>query len=185
VDASANPDMAERIAVNAKINRPTVCNAAEKLLVHRGIASRFLPKVLQSLAEKGVEIRGDAETAAHYPQALPMAEEEWYEEYLGMVIGVKVVADVNEAINHINKYSSGHSEAVVAEDEPVRERFLNEVDSSTVYANVTTRYTDGFEFGLGAEMGISTQKVHARGPVGLNELTSTKFVVRGNGQVRP
>jgi glutamate-5-semialdehyde dehydrogenase len=184
VDASADLEMAENIAVNAKINRPSVCNAAEKLLVHRDIAKVFLPKVLHALAEKNVEIKGDGEVRAIYPAALPMTEDDWYEEYLAMIIGVKVVANVDEAIRHINKYSSGHSEAIVAEDTQVKERFLAEVDSSTLYANVSTRFTDGFEFGLGAEMGISTQKVHARGPIGLSELCSAKFIVRGNGQVR-
>jgi glutamate-5-semialdehyde dehydrogenase len=184
VDASADLAMAERIAVNAKVNRPGVCNAAEKLLVHRAISREFLPKVLKSLHDNGVEIRGGDEVRALYPPALPVTEQDWHTEYLALIIGVKIVNDIDEAINHINTYTSGHSEAIVAGDEIKRERFLAEVDASTVYANVSTRFTDGFEFGLGAEMGISTQKVHARGPIGLCELTSTKFVVRGEGQVR-
>jgi glutamate-5-semialdehyde dehydrogenase len=184
VDASADLEMAKRVAVNAKINRPSVCNAAEKLLVHRDIAARFLPGVLTELTEKGVEIRGDIETQEIYAKTLPATEEDWYTEYLDMIIGVKVVDEVDEAIRHINEYSTHHSETIVAEDKTAQKKFLNEVDSSTVYVNVSTRFTDGFEFGLGAEMGISTQKVHARGPIGLKELTSTKFIVQGNGQVR-
>ena len=184
VDASADLTMAKAIAVNAKINLPSVCNAAEKLLVHRDIAARFLPDVLAELTEKGVEIRGDNETRKIYAKALPATGEDWHTEYLDMIIGVKVVSDVDEAIRHINAYSTHHSETVVAEDIEIQNKFLTEIDSSTVYVNVSTRFTDGFEFGLGAEMGISTQKVHARGPIGLKELTSTKFLVRGNGQVR-
>ena len=184
VDATADLAMAENITVNAKTSRPSVCNAAEKLLVHEAIAEKFLPKVLAALTAKGVEIRGCQKTCEIYSTAVPITEEEWELEYFGMIMGVKVVKNVDDAINHINNYSSKHSEAIVTGSTENGEKFLAEVDSSSVYVNASTRFTDGFEFGLGAEIGISTQKVHARGPMGLGELTSTKYVIRGEGQIR-
>ena len=184
VDSAADLAMAQNIAVNAKTTRPSVCNSAEKLLVHERIAEEFLPNALAALAEKGVEIRGCEATRAIYPATAPIPSDEWSLEYLDMIIGVKVVKDIDDAINHINKYSSKHSEAIVTEDNANAEKFLAHIDSSSVYVNVSTRFTDGFEFGLGAEIGISTQKVHARGPMGLSELTSTKYVIRGGGQIR-
>jgi len=184
VDASADLQMAENIVINAKTTRPSVCNAAEKLLVHESIAAEFLPKVLAALAEKGVEIRGCEKTCAIYPKANPIPEDEWSLEYLDMIIGVKVVSDINEAITHINTYSSKHSEAIITKDYINAQTFPALIDSSSVYVNASTRFTDGFEFGLGAEIGISTQKVHARGPMGLSELTSTKYVIYGEGNIR-
>ena len=184
VDAAADLQMAKAIVLNAKISRPSVCNAAEKLLVHENIADKFLPEVLDALVKEGVEVRGCEKTCTIYPKAGSITEDEWPLEYLDMIIGVKVVADVNEAISHINKYSSKHSDAIVTNDSFNADKFLSQVDSSSVYANVSTRFTDGFEFGLGAEIGISTQKVHARGPMGLSELTSAKYIIRGEGQVR-
>ncbi|MCL2372075.1 MAG: glutamate-5-semialdehyde dehydrogenase [Defluviitaleaceae bacterium] len=184
VDASANIEMAQEIAINAKTSRPSVCNAAEKLLVHQAVAREFLPGALAALAEKGVEIRGCEKVREIYPAALPMASDEWYLEYLDMVIGVKVVNCLACAIAHVNKYSSKHSEAIITSDTAAAEKFLAHIDSSSVYVNASTRFTDGFEFGLGAEIGISTQKVHARGPMGLMELTSTKYQIRGEGQIR-
>ena len=184
VDASADLTMAESIAINAKTTRPSVCNSAEKLLVHEDVAKNFIPGVLKSLAEKGVDIRGCEKTRAIYPQAAAITEDQWYLEYLDMIIGVKVVADIDEAIAHINKYSSKHSEAIITGNSVNAEKFLTHVDSSSVYVNASTRFTDGFEFGLGAEIGISTQKVHARGPMGLSELTSTKYLIRGGGNIR-
>ena len=184
VDATADLVMAENITINAKTTRPSVCNAAEKLLVHESIAEAFLPEVLTTLTKRGVDIRGCEKTCAIYPAATPIKADEWYLEYLDMIIGVKVISDIDEAIAHINKYSSKHSEAIVTEDNINAEQFLAHIDSSSVYVNASTRFTDGFEFGLGAEIGISTQKVHARGPMGLLELTSTKYLIRGEGQIR-
>lgn len=184
VDADANLKMAKEIVMNAKTSRPGVCNAEEKLLVHRSVAEKFLPDMLKSLAEAGVEIRGDETVRSIYPKAIAATEDDWGTEYLDMIIGVKVVDSIDEAISHINKYNSRHSEAIVTENYQNSRRFLNEIDASAVYVNASTRFTDGFEFGLGAEIGISTQKIHARGPMGLKELTTTKYVVYGNGQIR-
>lgn len=184
VDESADFEMAKKIVMNAKTSRTSVCNAEEKLLVHRGIAKEFLPMMLGALSDAGVEIIGDEETCSFWPQAKPATEEDWYTEYLAMKIGVKVVADTAEAIRHINKYGSGHSEAIVTSDLENANRFLDGVDAAAVYVNASTRFTDGFEFGFGAEMGISTQKIHARGPMGLQELTTTKYRIMGSGQIR-
>jgi len=184
VDFSADLKMAEAIVVNSKTTRPSVCNSAEKLLVHEKIAEKFLPNVLKSLADKGVRLKGCGQTRKIYPQAEEMPDTEWGHEYLDMIMGIKVVTDVNEAITHINEYSSKHSEAIVTETPENGEKFLSHIDSSSVYLNASTRFTDGFEFGLGAEMGISTQKIHARGPMGLEQLTSAKYVIRGSGQIR-
>ncbi|HUI31470.1 MAG TPA: glutamate-5-semialdehyde dehydrogenase [Candidatus Acidoferrales bacterium] len=184
VDSSANLRQAEEIVVNAKVQRPSVCNAAEKLLVHERIAKTFLPRVAEKLRSANVELRGDRYARAILHDAVQANEGDWYREYLDLVIGIKVVKGLDEAIEHINRYGSHHSDAIVTGSKSNGEKFLREVDSAAVYVNASTRFTDGFEFGLGAEIGISTQKLHARGPMGLAELTSMKFVVRGNGQVR-
>ncbi len=184
IDETADLTMAKKIAVNAKVQRPSVCNAAEKLLVHENLAKTFLPVVIGALRNHGVEVRGDRKTKSIVKDVKPAKEEDWYREYLDLIIGVKVVKNIDEAINHINHYGSHHSDAIVTGSIENGERFLREVDSAAVYINASTRFTDGFEFGLGAEIGISTQKLHARGPMGLEELTCTKFVVHGSGQVR-
>ena len=182
VDKTADFEMATAITVNAKTSRPAVCNAAESLLVHRGVATEFLPKVFRALKEKNVEIRGDAVCQKY--GAIPAAGEDYDTEFLDYIISVKVVDDVEEAIDHINRHGTGHSEAIITNDYRNAERFKADVDAAAVYVNASTRFTDGFEFGYGAEIGISTQKLHARGPMGLTELTTTKFVIDGDGQIR-
>ena len=184
IDESADLDMAKAIIINAKTSRPSVCNAQEKLLVHKNIAEGFLPHILKELSQKGVEIIGDAEVCRIYPDALPAIEEDWITEYLCLKIGVKVVSSTEEAISHINRYNSRHSEAIITNNDENRDKFLKEVDAAAVYVNASTRFTDGFEFGFGAEIGISTQKLHARGPMGLKALTTTKYTVYGSGQIR-
>ena len=184
VDSSAHLGKAEEIVFNAKVQRPSVCNAAEKLIVHEKIAAKFLPNVVSRLRQAGVEIRGDKKTCSIVRDATPTQDADWYKEYLDLIIAIKVVKNLDEAIGHINHYGSHHSDAIVTSSKIHGERFLREVDSAAVYVNASTRFTDGFEFGLGAEIGISTQKLHARGPMGLAELTSTKFIVRGTGQIR-
>ena len=184
VDGAADLAMAVEILYNAKCQRPSVCNAAESLLVARSVAAEFLPRAYERLAEKHVQWRGDPETCALLPAAIPASEEDWYTEYNDYILSCKVVSDVEEAIRHINKYNTGHSEAIVTRDHPTAMRFLAGVDAAAVYVNASTRFTDGGEFGLGAEIGISTQKLHARGPVGLDALTSTKYLIFGDGQVR-
>ncbi len=184
VDEGADEEMAVRIVMNAKLSNPAVCNAAEKLLCHRSLAPTFLPRVLSLLEERGVEIRGCPETRTFYPSARPAAEEDWPREYLDLILGVKVVGGVEEAISHINRYGTRHSEAIVTRSYERALRFVREVDAACVYVNASTRFTDGGEFGFGAEIGISTQKLHARGPMGLRELTTWKYVVYGEGQVR-
>ncbi len=184
VDKAADLPMAKEIVLNAKTSRPSVCNAEEKLLVHQDVAGEFLPDVLSALAEKGVEIVGSSEVCRIYPDAVPATEDDWGTEYLDLKIGVKVVPSTDAAIDHINRYNSRHSEAIVTENANTAEQFLNRVDAAAVYVNASTRFTDGFEFGFGAEIGISTQKLHARGPMGLKALTSTKYIVRGSGQIR-
>ena len=184
VDSSADIAMAEEIVFNAKVQRPSVCNAAEKLLVHTTIAIKFLPRIARRLERAGVEIRGDKKTLSLVEGAIPVKEADWSKEYLDLIIGMKVVKNLDEAITHINLYGSHHSDAIVTRNKSNGERFLREVDSAAVYVNASTRFTDGFEFGLGAEIGISTQKLHARGPMGLEELTSIKYVVHGKGQIR-
>jgi len=184
VDSSANLKNAGDIVFNAKVQRPSVCNAAEKLLVHERIAAEFLPKVAARLRQAGVEIRGDETAISILPEIKRADESDWYKEYLDLIIAVKVVKNITEAIHHINHFGSHHSDAIVTGTKSNGERFLREVDSAAVYVNASTRFTDGYEFGLGAEIGISTQKLHARGPMGLVELTSTKFIVHGKGQVR-
>ncbi len=184
VDASADPDKALNILENAKTQRLGTCNTAESLLVARPVAATLLPRLAAMLVSKGVEIRGCAETQALVPQAKAATEEDYYTEYLAAIISCKVVADVDAAIAHINQYSSAHTEAIVTEDYTRALRFLREVDSASVMVNASTRFADGFEYGLGAEIGISTDKFHARGPVGLEGLTSQKWIVFGNGEVR-
>lgn len=184
VDSDCDFDMATKIIENAKVSRPSVCNAAETLLVDRAIAEEFLPRVSEMLKGHGVEIRACDETLKICPELKSATEEDWYTEYNDYIISVKLVDGVRGAIAHINKYNTKHSEAIITNNEENAEKFLNEVDAAAVYVNASTRFTDGFEFGFGAEIGISTQKMHARGPMGLTELTSVKYVIKGNGQTR-
>lgn len=184
VDASADLEDAEEIVFNAKVQRPSVCNAAEKLLVHERIAKRFLPAVSKRLLSAGVELRGDGKTRQVVKGVKQAGEKDWYREYLDLTMAIRVVSGLDDAISHINHYGSHHSDSIVTGSRSHGERFLREVDSAAVYVNASTRFTDGFEFGLGAEIGISTQKLHARGPMGLEELTTTKFIIHGRGQVR-
>ncbi|MFH1663081.1 MAG: glutamate-5-semialdehyde dehydrogenase [Chloroflexota bacterium] len=190
VDESADIDKAVAIAFNAKVQRPTVCNALDSLLVHKDIAVTYLPYVATELAKAGVEMHCD-ETSLSILKTIsnlrlsPATDEDWGKEFLSLVIAIKVVASLDEALEHIERYGSGHSEAIVAEDHDSAMRFLNEVDAACVYANASTRFTDGSQFGLGAELGISTQKMHARGPIGLKEITSYKWIIFGSGQIRP
>jgi glutamate-5-semialdehyde dehydrogenase len=186
VDESAEFEMADQIVINAKTQRPSVCNAAEKLLVHERIAKQYIPRIVRKLIDAGVEVRGDEKSrslAAGLNIELA-AEQDWYEEYLRLCIGVGVVASVDEAIAHINRYSTKHSDSIVTRDETNARKFLRGVDSAAVYWNASTRFSDGGEFGFGAEMGISTQKLHCRGPFALAELTSSKYEIVGTGQVR-
>ena len=184
VEKTADIGMAAEIVFNAKTSRPSVCNAMETLLVDRDIAAQALPAIAARLREKQVEIRGCAETLRILPEAKPAAEEDYAKEFLDYILAVKVVGGIDEAIAHIDRYSTRHSEAIVTRDYAAAERFTALVDAAAVYVNASTRFTDGGEFGLGAEIGISTQKLHARGPLGLNQLVSYKFIVRGDGQVR-
>lgn len=184
VDKDANLDRAVPIIVNAKCQRPGTCNAAEKLLVHMSIAKEFLPVVIAALRGEGVEVRGCRKTAAIVSDVNLATEEDWYKEYLDYIIGVKVVKDLGEAIEHINKYSTKHSESILTSNFNKAMRFIKEIDSAAVYWNASTRFTDGNQFGLGAEIGISTQKLHARGPMSVQHLTTTKYFVLGSGQIR-
>lgn len=184
VDESADIDMAAEIIFNAKTSRPSVCNAIETILVHEKIAERALPAIAARLREKQVELRGDDRTRAVLPEAVPASEADWETEYLDYILAVRVVDSLDEAVAHIARYSSGHSECIVTRDLRAAEAFTARVDSAAVYVNASTRFTDGGEMGLGAEIGISTQKLHARGPMGLNEIVSYKYVIRGDGQVR-
>lgn len=184
IDEVCDFEMAKNIIVNAKTSRPAVCNAAEKMLINEKIADEFLPIIIEALREKGVEIRGDEKVKAIIPDVILTNEEDWDKEYLDYIIAAKIVKDVNEAITHINKYGSGHSEAIVTDSYMNSQKFLNKVNSAAVYVNASTRFTDGGEFGFGAEIGISTQKLHARGPMGLKELTTIKYIIYGNGQIR-
>jgi glutamate-5-semialdehyde dehydrogenase len=186
IDESADFEMADRIVINAKTQRPSVCNAAEKLLVHEGIAAEYVPRIVKQLIEAGVEVRGDGKSrilAVGLPVA-PAAEQDWYEEYLRLCMAVAVVGNVDDAIAHINRYSTKHSDSIVTRNEVNARKFLRRVDSAAVYWNASTRFTDGGEFGFGAEMGISTQKLHCRGPFALAELTSSKYEIVGTGQAR-
>lgn len=184
VDKQANLSMAADIIYNAKTSRPSVCNACESLVIHRDVAKTALPMIKARLDEKNVIIHGDEETAKIIPDVIAANEDDYGREYLGYEISVKVVGDIDEAIEHIMKYSSGHSECIVTDSYFAQKKFTEEVDAAAVYVNASTRFTDGGEFGFGAEIGISTQKLHARGPLGLPELTSVKYVVKGEGQVR-
>lgn len=186
VHASADPQMAERIVVNAKCQRPGVCNAAETLLIDEAVHERLLPPILRALEREGVTVYGDEKTRAlgAITRIQPASEEDWATEYLDLKIACKVVSGLDEAIKHINTYGTKHSEAIVCQDYAAAMRFVNEVDAAAVYVNASTRFTDGGEFGLGAEIGISTQKLHARGPMGLEALTTTKYIGMGNGQIR-
>ena len=184
VDESADVDMAAEIIFNAKTSRPSVCNAIETILVHEKIAEKALPAIAARLREKQVELRGDDRTRAILPEAVPASEADWETEYLDYILAVRVVDSLDEAVAHIARYSSGHSECIVTRDLRAAEAFTARVDSAAVYVNASTRFTDGGEMGLGAEIGISTQKLHARGPMGLNEIVSYKYVIRGDGQVR-
>jgi glutamate-5-semialdehyde dehydrogenase len=186
VDETAELDMADRIIINAKTQRPSVCNAAEKILIHERIAASYVPRIVKKLIDAGVEVRGDGKSRslAAGLHVVGVTEKDWYEEYLRLCIAVGIVSDVDAAITHINRYSTKHSDAIVTSDESNARKFLREVDSAAVYWNASTRFTDGAEFGFGAEMGISTQKLHCRGPFALAELTSSKYEILGTGQVR-
>ena len=170
--------------MNAKTQRVGVCNACESLLVHNSVKDALLPVLAERLKEKHVEMRADKEAMALMPGAVPAAEEDWGKEYLDYILSIKVVYSVEEAIAHINRYNTGHSEAIITDNYTNAQKFLDEVDAAAVYVNASTRFTDGFEFGYGAEIGISTQKLHARGPMGLLALTTTKYIIYGNGQIR-
>ncbi|MFZ3065215.1 MAG: glutamate-5-semialdehyde dehydrogenase [Nitrospirota bacterium] len=184
VDRSADLKMAEDICFNAKVQRPGVCNAMETMLVHKAVAEDFLPAMGKRFSDAGVELRGCNETQKILPFAKPAAEDDWYAEYLDLILSVKVVNNITEAISHIAKYGSLHTESIITRDYNNAQRFLREVNSSTVLINASTRFSDGFQLGLGAEIGISTTKIHAFGPMGLEELTTTKFIVHGDGQIR-
>jgi glutamate-5-semialdehyde dehydrogenase len=183
-DAAADQEMAVALTVNSKTQKCGVCNALETLLVHREIADSFLPKAAAALRSKNVELRGCDETRKHLTDILPATEEDWGTEYLDLILSIKIVGSLEDAVSHINRYGSHHTDVIVTRDEMAAERFLREVDSACVFHNVSTRFADGGEFGFGAEIGISTDKLHARGPMGLRELTSYQYRVRGNGQVR-
>ena len=185
VDESADLQMAADIVMNAKTQRVGVCNACESLLVHEKVKDAFLPVLAERLRTKNVEMRTDEEAKALIPDAVTATEEDWGTEYLDYILSIKVVGSADEAIRHINRYNTGHSEAIITRDYNNAQKFLDEVDAAAVYVNASTRFTDGFEFGFGAEIGISTQKLHARGPMGLLALTSTKYIIYGNGQIRP
>lgn len=184
VDGDANPHMGEEIAFNAKVQRPGVCNAMETLLVHQDIAGTFLPVLAKRLQAAGVELRGCEHTRAAVNGVAAATEEDWHTEYLDLILSIKVVASLDEAIEFINTYGTGHSDAIVTDSYEKAQRFLAAVDSAAVYVNASTRFTDGYEFGFGAEVGISTNRLHARGPMGLRELTTYKYVILGNGQIR-
>jgi glutamate-5-semialdehyde dehydrogenase len=185
VDAAADLDMAERIVLNAKVQRPSVCNAAETLLVHKDVAAEFLPRVTAKLADEGVRIHGDPRVASTVDgDVIPATDEDWAKEYIDLDLAVGVVDSVDEAIAHIRRWTSGHTEAIISSDARAIRRFVSRMDSAAVMVNASTRFTDGGELGFGAEIGISTQKLHARGPMGLPEMTSTTFVITGDGQTR-
>ncbi len=184
IDEAADLGKAVPIVYNAKTHRPGVCNAAESLLVHKAVAEEVLPQIGKALKEGGVEIRGDETTCRLIPDANRAVEDDWATEYLDLVISSKVVGSVEEAVDHINKYGSMHSESIITENYSHAQYFLDRVDAAAVYVNASTRFTDGFEFGYGAEIGISTQKLHARGPMGLKELTTNKYIIYGSGQIR-
>jgi glutamate-5-semialdehyde dehydrogenase len=184
VDEGADLEMARSIVINAKCQRPGVCNAMETLLVHRQVAEELLPGLLEDLKAAGVEVRGCAKTRELVPWVVPATEEDWATEYLDLILAVRVVESMEEAMEHIYRYGTRHSEAIVTRDYARARRFLREVDAAAVYVNASTRFTDGYQYGFGAEIGISTQKLHARGPMGLKELTTYKYIVFGEGQIR-
>ncbi|MBC2305174.1 glutamate-5-semialdehyde dehydrogenase [Listeria booriae] len=184
IDKEAQQEMATKIIVNAKASRPSVCNAAETLLIHEAVASAFLPSIIAKLREENVEIRGDEQVATVVPDIIAATESDWETEFADYILAIKVVPSDDAAIAHINQYGTKHSEAIVTDNYFTSQKFLQQVDAAAVYVNASTRFTDGFEFGFGAEIGISTQKLHARGPMGLNELTSTKYIIYGEGQIR-
>lgn len=184
VDATADIQMAVDIIDNAKTQRTGVCNACESLVIHKAIADKVIPAVCERLFKKNVEIRGDENCCRLNPQIIPATDEDWGQEYLDYILSAKIVGSIDEAIDHINKYNTKHSEAIITKDYDNARRFLEEIDAAAVYVNASTRFTDGFEFGFGAEIGISTQKLHARGPMGLKELTTTKYIIYGDGQIR-
>ncbi len=184
VEEDADLEKATPIVINAKVQRPGVCNAAEKLIVHRSIAKAYLPIIIAELRKNGVEVRGDNEVQKIVPDVKTATEKDWYVEYLDLIMGIKVVDGLDEAIAHINKYGTHHSESIITTDFDKANRFLREIDSAAVYWNASTRFTDGNQFGLGAEIGISTQKLHARGPMSVQHLTTTKYVILGDGQIR-
>ena len=184
VDRAADLDMALAIAVDAKCGRPGVCNAMETLLVHEAVAETFLPRLADAMDARGVELRGDERTRGLVPKASPVSEGDWFEEYLDLILAVRVVGDIEAAMKHIDHYGTHHSDVIVTADNEAARRFTSVVDSAAVYVNASSRFTDGAEFGLGAEIGISTDKLHARGPCGVEELTTYKYVIEGNGQVR-
>lgn len=184
IDKTADQEKAVPIVINAKTQRPGVCNAMETLLVHKAVASKMLPPICEALRKHGVEIRGDNTVTGLIDYALPATKEDWETEYLDLIVAIKVVESLPSAIQHIHEYGTKHSEAIITENYSNAQQFLHEVDAAAVYVNASTRFTDGSAFGFGAEIGISTQKLHARGPMGLKELTSTKYVVYGNGQIR-
>ncbi|MBC1799504.1 glutamate-5-semialdehyde dehydrogenase [Listeria booriae] len=184
IDKEAQQEMATKIIVNAKASRPSVCNAAETLLIHEAVAPAFLPSIIAKLREENVEIRGDEQVATVVPDVIAATESDWETEFADYILAIKVVPSDDAAIAHINQYGTKHSEAIVTDNYFTSQKFLQQVDAAAVYVNASTRFTDGFEFGFGAEIGISTQKLHARGPMGLNELTSTKYIIYGEGQIR-
>jgi glutamate-5-semialdehyde dehydrogenase len=184
VDESADFEMAERICVNAKVQRPAVCNAMETLLVHEKVAKQFLPRVAESLQQKGVELRGCRETLEILPHIKLAQPRDWDEEYLDLILSLKVVGNIDEAIEHIGSHGTMHTESIITSNYERAQRFLRDVNSSCVFVNASTRFSDGHQLGLGAEIGISTTKLHAFGPMGLEELTTTKFIALGNGQIR-
>ena len=184
IDSECDIDMAKDIVVNAKTSRPSVCNAAESLVIHEAIANEALPVIANALKEKGVILKGDKKSIEIVDYIEEATEEDYYTEFLDYIMSVKIVKDIDEAISHINKHNTGHSEAIVTKNYDSSQKFLQRVDAAAVYVNASTRFTDGAEFGFGAEIGISTQKLHARGPMGLKELTTTKYIIFGNGQIR-
>ncbi|GEO59453.1 glutamate-5-semialdehyde dehydrogenase [Companilactobacillus bobalius] len=184
VDKDADLDKALKIIINAKVQRPSVCNAAEKVILHRDIANQFLPELFDALRANSVEVRGDTLSKAIVPDIVPATEEDWGTEYDDYIIAIKIVDSIDDAIKHINKYNTKHSESIITENYSSSRQFMKQIDAAVVYTNASTRFTDGQQFGFGAEIGISTQKLHARGPMGANELTTTKYLVQGDGQIR-
>lgn len=184
VDKDADLDKALKIIINAKVQRPSVCNAAEKIVIHKDVANEFLPKIYAALRANNVEVRGDTLSKAICPDIIPATEEDWGTEYDDYIIAIKIVDSIDEAIKHVNKYNTKHSESIITENYSSSRQFMKQIDAAVVYTNASTRFTDGQQFGFGAEIGISTQKLHARGPMGANELTTTKYLVQGDGQIR-